>query len=157
MRNKDTELVSADALDITKVTGFGSVIAGVISAAIAALGAIKTWDVRIQVALLALAAVALVVAGLIVIADIRARSRLAMWVVPQKGDTPARPLLQEMWQGSENGPSVETFAQKLAEHNGGALTDEDDLREVAVALMHVAQRHPQTASALANGLAKTRA
>lgn len=73
----DNEIITAKSLNVTKFAGWGSFIGGVIAAAAAALGEINgTLPAEIQLGLLGLAAVALVVVGAVVIADMRVRKEL---------------------------------------------------------------------------------
>ena len=161
MSDQDTELISANALNVTKVVGFGAAAAGVVSAVVAALGAVRDWDVMIQVALIGLAAVALVVTAAVVITDIRTRARLAMWVVPKKGDEAAVPVLLEIWNDAKKaGAPIEKLAgSAIASASGdrgedgaplSGVTDED-LREMILSSLVKVVRH-EAVGTLFNGL-----
>jgi len=171
MANRSADVIAADALNVTKFTGFGSAAGGVIAAVIAALAGAKGWPMPLQGALVGLAAVAVLVAGAVVIADMRTRAYLATRILPKTGDDPGTPVLIEIWRDLiKAAPSLDTIALKLAERgasarrpesrsNGKSTTatlSEDDLREVmAAAFIRFARQKPDEALAvLAGGMTK---
>jgi mannitol-specific phosphotransferase system IIBC component len=72
------EPITANALNLTRVTGTGAVIATAGTALAGALDAFKGVPIAITIAVIAAVCVALVVAGLVVIADMRVRSQVTM-------------------------------------------------------------------------------
>jgi hypothetical protein len=130
MANPNTNLISADALDVTKFAAWGSGIAGVVAAvaAVVAKLAKANWPVELLLALIGLAAVAFVVLGAVVIADMLVRRDLAKTVVPIKGNDPSVPLLYQVW--TELKPELEKATSAL----DAIAKDEDATRHVAEAV-----------------------
>jgi hypothetical protein len=166
MANSHTDVIAADALNVTKFTGFGSAVGGVMAATIAALGGAKGWPVPLQGALIGLAAVAVLVAGAVVVADMRTRAYLAARVLPKTDGGPAIPVLAEVWSDlSRIAPRLEEVALKLVEREPGApqragsangssapTIGDEDLRKVLVAaFLQLARRNPEEAVAALAG------
>lgn len=130
MANPNTNLISSDALNVTKFGAWGAALAGVVSAIIAVIAKIQTsWPTGIVVALIGFAAVAFVVMGAVVIADMLVRRDLARQVVPIDGNDPSLPLLYQIWKElkpdlEKAAPAMEEIVQAaLAKQNGHALED----------------------------------
>lgn len=70
--------IAANALNLTRVTGLGAVIATTGTALSAALGAFKDLPTETVIAIIAAMCVALVVTGLVLITDMRVRGRQTM-------------------------------------------------------------------------------
>ena len=112
MANPNTNLISSDALNVTKFGAWGAALAGVVSALIAVIAKIQTnWPAGVVEALIGFAAVAFVVMGAVVITDMVVRRDLAKHVMPTNGNDPAVPLQYQIW--AELKPDLEKVAPSI--------------------------------------------